>query len=392
MFKESRAAQSAAGQEIGRLRRRKKKSYYEKYDVALMSEQKLMLFFWEWDKPGVPRIQDNRRSANNSRITQRSYAIRTISSATESHHRSWGKDKKKPRFLVFKEIWNQRRTLWTTGMITVLEHRHHQKGEGRKQQSVTYHELVMTLSWFNLESTRCRKSYDFFTDWKSQNKTVILCNIPEPLCKKIGDVEDAKSRESDVSKVQRENNNIQAFDTQWDEALSAVTDRPTDNKLESPYKMQVERSEEFEIGVASLCSRDDIRRKEIRLLQIEVDGPKTSRAVNQGFPFQKREIQTKTDLQQGLREKEREHTPCVGPQKNNVQLMNHAHSSMNHSRYSQFADSLVMKRALKWMPIITSIFLWDTRPSWWRSMSAGFPSLKDSYLSGFLHPRYLSFP
>ena len=42
------------------------------------------------------------------------------------------------------------------------------------------------------------------------------------------------------------NDNVQAFDTKWDEVLSAATDRPTDSILESVHKMQVEKSEEME--------------------------------------------------------------------------------------------------------------------------------------------------
>ena len=41
------------------------------------------------------------------------------------------------------------------------------------------------------------------------------------------------------------NDNVQPFDTKWDEILSAVTDRPTDSMLESLYKMQIEKSEEL---------------------------------------------------------------------------------------------------------------------------------------------------
>ena len=66
----------------------------------------------------------------------------------------------------------------------------------------------------------------------------------------------------DISKVQRKNGNVQACDTKGDEVSSAVTDRPTDNILESLYKMQVERSEDPEILVASLRPRDDIWRQE----------------------------------------------------------------------------------------------------------------------------------
>ena len=47
----------------------------------------------------------------------------------------------------------------------------------------------------------------------------------------------------DFSKVQLNSGNVRAFDTKLDEVLSAVTDRPTDNILESLCKMQVEPSE-----------------------------------------------------------------------------------------------------------------------------------------------------
>ena len=46
-----------------------------------------------------------------------------------------------------------------------------------------------------------------------------------------------------TSEIQVKSDNVQAFDTKWDEVLSAVTDRFTDNLLESLYKMQVEKLE-----------------------------------------------------------------------------------------------------------------------------------------------------
>ena len=51
---------------------------------------------------------------------------------------------------------------------------------------------------------------------------------------------------SDLSNIQTKTDSVQAFDTKWDDALSAgSTDRPTDGMLESLYKMQVEKSEEM---------------------------------------------------------------------------------------------------------------------------------------------------
>ena len=46
-----------------------------------------------------------------------------------------------------------------------------------------------------------------------------------------------------TSEIQVKSDNVQAFDTKWDDVLSAVTDRFTDNLLESLYKMQVEKLE-----------------------------------------------------------------------------------------------------------------------------------------------------
>ena len=51
---------------------------------------------------------------------------------------------------------------------------------------------------------------------------------------------------SDIKrKIKLKNDNVQVFDTKWDEALSAATDRPTDSILESLYKMRVGKSKEL---------------------------------------------------------------------------------------------------------------------------------------------------
>ena len=49
----------------------------------------------------------------------------------------------------------------------------------------------------------------------------------------------------DSSKVQFKNDSVQAFDTNWAEVLSAVTDRNTDSIIESLCKIEVEKSEEL---------------------------------------------------------------------------------------------------------------------------------------------------
>ena len=66
----------------------------------------------------------------------------------------------------------------------------------------------------------------------------------------------------DFSKVQLENDNVQAFDTRWDEVLSAVTDRPADSILDSVQDAS-RKVGSVEILVASPRSRDDIRRLEV---------------------------------------------------------------------------------------------------------------------------------
>ena len=48
-----------------------------------------------------------------------------------------------------------------------------------------------------------------------------------------------------LTKKQLKSDSVQAFDAKWDEVLSAVTDRPTDSKLESLYKMKVGKSKEL---------------------------------------------------------------------------------------------------------------------------------------------------
>ena len=100
-----------------------------------------------------------------------------------------------------------------------------------------------------------------------------------------------------LSKVHRKNDNVQAFNTKWNEVLSALTDRLTDNMLERLSKMQVEKVGRAGQCVAILRSRGDIRRQEIRLMQIEVGGPKTSRAEKSKILMSKREFTTRTDLQ-----------------------------------------------------------------------------------------------
>ena len=90
----------------------------------------------------------------------------------------------------------------------------------------------------------------------------------------------------DFANVQWKNDNVQAFDTKWDDVSSAITDRPADNKLGSLYKMQIDKSEELKYLMQIYAQETTFGIKKKRLLQIEVDGSKTARAESQGFSFQ----------------------------------------------------------------------------------------------------------
>ena len=79
---------------------------------------------------------------------------------------------------------------------------------------------------------------------------------------------------TDLSKVQLKNDSVQAFDTKWDEVVSAVTDRPTDSMLESLNMMQVEKSEESKY-LLPVYAQDTT--EATRNMIIEGNGPKTSR-------------------------------------------------------------------------------------------------------------------
>ena len=63
---------------------------------------------------------------------------------------------------------------------------------------------------------------------------------------KLSDDNEAILDFRDLSNVQLKNDNVQTFDTKWNEVLPAITDRPTDSISENLYKMQYEKSEEFQ--------------------------------------------------------------------------------------------------------------------------------------------------
>ena len=91
----------------------------------------------------------------------------------------------------------------------------------------------------------------------------------------------------DVSKVQLKNESFEVFDTK----SGTKYHRRSLTGLLTAYlrvctRCKLEKSDELKYLLASLRSRDDIRRQKIRLLRIEVDGSQTSRSENQRFSFQ----------------------------------------------------------------------------------------------------------
>ena len=127
----------------------------------------------ESDKSGIPRIQDIRRRANHSRITQRSYANESITCAIVSQRVL------KQRLLNVKirDSKSLQRNLRTTQagftvtvamkstslrfkasvLTNVSLHWHHPSAELRNQLSVTHHKLATTPSCFQKENIQRRK-------------------------------------------------------------------------------------------------------------------------------------------------------------------------------------------------------------------------------------------
>ena len=89
------------------------------------------------------------------------------------------------------------------------------------------------------------------------------------------------------SEVQLKNDNVQAFDSKWDEVLSAVTDRLADKILKRMHNIR--KVGGIEICVSSLRPRDNIgRQKKDDYCRLELIGPRTSRAENQGSQLKAR--------------------------------------------------------------------------------------------------------
>ena len=120
----------------------------------------------------------------------------------------------------------------------------------------------------------------------------------------------------DLSKAQLKSDNVQTFDTKWDEEWSAVTDRLT-ALWRSLYKMQVEKSEELKYVLQVFAQKDDIWRQEVWPLKIVVDGPKTSRAETQRFSLQSERTRRRQTCNWSSEQRENEKKKQINCNKNN---------------------------------------------------------------------------
>ena len=97
------------------------------------------------------------------------------------------------------------------------------------------------------------------------------------------------------SEVQLKNDNVQAFDSKWDEVLSAVTDRLADKILKRMHNIR--KVGGIEICVSSLRPRDNIgRQKKDDYCRLELMAQGHLAQKIKGLSS-KREIETRTDLQ-----------------------------------------------------------------------------------------------
>ena len=124
------------------------------------------------------------------------------------------------------------------------------------------------------------------------------------------------------------------------------TDRLLGRSTTSSYlvaKMKPSWTSEMSPSTQSGTKYDlNIRRQEVRPLQMEVDVPKRSRAKKSRILKSKREIETRIERRAEGKQREmankmpnttpREETASVGSRKANVHLEKHAHSSVTRTR------------------------------------------------------------
>ena len=91
----------------------------------------------------------------------------------------------------------------------------------------------------------------------------------------------------DPSKLQLDNDNLQAFNTKCERKISSAdTDGPPDKNSGTWLQDADRKVKRIDTFIASQYSRDNIRREGIQLFKIEIDGSQTLGAEDKGFSFQ----------------------------------------------------------------------------------------------------------
>ena len=152
---------------------KEKQNFYEKYDVTIMTQRKLMPHYkgigqtWNPTSPGHQKASKSFANyAKKWRQWKRQLCHRILAEVLRQRLKV-----KSMRFKVFEETYKQNRILWTiwmkstlirfkvSGLMKVLLHRHHPSEESRNQKSVIYQKLGVTPSCSYKESMQCRKQY-----------------------------------------------------------------------------------------------------------------------------------------------------------------------------------------------------------------------------------------
>ena len=94
---------------------------------------------------------------------------------------------------------------------------------------------------------------------------------------------------ADLFSVTLRDDNVQEFDTRWDKVLCPMTKNPSDEIMESLYKLRIRESDQLK-SVWNCTTWIFIRETESRLSKVEHHGEEESRSE---IPFTKLKIQVK---------------------------------------------------------------------------------------------------
>ena len=86
---------------------------------------------------------------------------------------------------------------------------------------------------------------------------------------------------ADLFKITRRNDDVQEFDTRWDEILLSMTKTPPDDILESLYKLRIRESEKLKTVLELYDMEIHQNRIDAQLSEIESDGEEKYRSEAQ---------------------------------------------------------------------------------------------------------------